>query len=122
MKADYPNLMKKTMISIIQEELKGKNEIFDTFTVSNWWEKDRYIELLALGERDVLFGSVFWKDTPATPADLHSLIQESHFVAVPRRIRRDNYLIFSKSGFSKELEKEAKKKTETVVLYTLENF
>jgi hypothetical protein len=121
MKIDYPNLMKKTMINIIQEELKGKNEIFDTFTVSNWWEKDRFIELLALGERDVLFGSVFWKDTPATPADLHSLIQESHFVAVPRRIRRDNYLIFSKSGFSKELEKEAKKKTETVVLYSLEN-
>jgi len=120
-KEDYPNLMKRTMISILQEEMRGKNELFDTYTVSNWWEKDRFIEILALGERDVLFGTVYWKDTPITPTELHSLIQESHFVAVPRRIRRDNYLLFSKGGFTKELEKEAKKKTETVVLYSLDN-
>ena len=119
-KADYPEIMGNAIYEILVHDLKGKNEFFDISSIGRWWDKENRMQLVGLGEKDVLFGAIIWRENPATSNDLHSLIQVSHFVQVPKRIRRDAYLIFCNAGFSKDLERETKRKDEMIALYTLD--
>jgi hypothetical protein len=93
---------------------------FAITNISSWWEKEKGLDLVALGEREILFGSAFWGDEEIGTDALYTLIQESHFVPAPRRIRIDNYILFSKAGFTKEAEKDIRKKRK-ISLLTLED-
>ena len=63
---------------------------------------------------------MFWGDEKIGTNELYLLIQESHFVPAPRRIRRDFYVMFSKAGFTPEAEKDIKKKR-NITLLTLDD-
>lgn len=120
-KADYSFIMKRTVLEIIKSMLVLREYPFKISNISSWWEKEKALDLVALGEKEILFGSAYWGDKPLGTEELYSLIQESHFVPAPRRIRKDYYLIFSKAGFTKDADKEIKKKR-NMTLLTLEDF
>jgi uncharacterized protein len=119
-KADYNFMMKRTVLEIIKSMFVIKEYPFVITNISSWWEKEKGLDLVALGEREILFGSAFWGDEEIGTNELYSLIQESHFVPAPRRIRIDNYVMFSKAGFTKEAEKDIKKKRK-ITLLTLDD-
>lgn len=119
-KADYSFMMKRSVLEITKSMLVLKEFPFAISNISSWWEKEKGLDLVALGEKEILFGSAFWGDEKIGTNELYMLIQESHFVPAPRRIRRDFYIIFSKAGFTPELEKDVKKKR-NIELITLDD-
>jgi hypothetical protein len=119
-KEDYNFMMKRTVLEIIKSMLVLKEFPFPITNISSWWEKEKGLDLVALGEREILFGSAFWGDEEISTDALYTLIQESHFVPAPRRIRIDNYLLFSKAGFTNEAQKDVRKKRK-ITLLTLDD-
>lgn len=119
-KEDYDFMMKRTVLEIIKSMLVIKEYPFAITNISSWWEKEKGLDLVALGEKEILFGSAFWGTDEVGINELYNLVQESHFVPAPRRIRRDFYLLFSKAGFSAEAEKDIKKKR-NISLLTLDD-
>ena len=70
-----------------------------------WWDKNSEIDIVGIGESDIIFGECKWSNKKVGINILEELIKKSENVEVKGKNR--SYILFSKSGFTEELLKSA---------------
>ncbi|MBI4656263.1 MAG: ATP-binding protein, partial [Elusimicrobia bacterium] len=90
-------------------EFMGK--IFDFERVGKWWDKNQEIDVVALNRqtKEILFGEVKWSEKPIGTNILDELKNKSKTVKYFENGRKEYFILFSKSGFTDDLLKSAKK-------------
>ncbi|WP_297454574.1 ATP-binding protein [Persephonella sp.] len=86
-----------------------------------WWDKNTEIDLVALGDREILFGECKYWDNPVGLNVLNELKGKSKYVDWRKGERKEFFAIFSKKGFTEELKKLAASE-ENILLFSLEDF
>ncbi len=85
-----------------------------------WWHRGDEIDLVALNESEnkILFGECKWSKNKVGIKLLDSLKEKSERVRWKNRKRIEEYALFSRAGFTRELKEEENK---NLRLYTLED-
>ena len=73
-----------------------------------WWDKNSEIDIVGIGESDIIFGECKWSNKKVGINILEELIKKSENVEVKGKNR--SYILFSKSGFTDELLKSAEER------------
>ena len=85
-----------------------------------WWNKNEEIDVVAIGsENEMLFGECKWTNRKTGMKVLHDLQNKSMLVNM-QNSKRKIYCLFSKSGFTRELEDYSANNT-TLYLFTPED-
>jgi uncharacterized protein len=86
--------------------------------VGKWWYKDIEIDIVGIneGNKDIVFGECKWTDKKVDIDVLENLKRKSVEVKWKNKVRKENFIIFSKSGFTKKLQ-ELSKNQHDVKLY-----
>jgi AAA+ ATPase superfamily predicted ATPase len=108
----------KTFEEICRETIQ-KTENYNK--TGSWWYKEAEIELVALNEREdqILFGECKWRSKPVEKPLLDKLEQKAENVQWRNKDREENFVLFSKNGFTEKLKKKADGRKD-LILYTLE--
>jgi hypothetical protein len=102
---------------------------FEVNRIGRWWGKNpgrekgrdrEEIDVVALNDKtgDILFAECKWTNEPVGPGLYSDLKRKSGLVQWHNDKRREHYALFSKSGFSAEMQEAAKK--EGVLLFDLD--
>ncbi len=124
-KAAMPELLAKNyekvageilLYSIINNKLP-----FNFESYGRWWDKNEEIDLVAINNsiNEILFGEVKWSDKLVGVNIYEALKNKAARVAWGRKNRKEHFALFSKSGFTPEMLKIAKK--ENVYLFHKDN-
>ena len=86
----------------------------DVARVGLWWHRGEEIDMVGLNEKEdtILFGECKWSKNRVDIKLLDELKQKSECVKWKIDKRKEKFVLFSKSGFTEELENMAKNKTE----------
>ena len=86
----------------------------DVSRVGRWWQKGEEIDIVGLNEKEntILFGECKWSKNRVDIKLLEDLKHKSECVKWKINKRREKFILFSKSGFTEELENMAKEKTD----------
>lgn len=84
-------------------DMNGENMMFNR--VGRWWDKDTEIDIVAYDSNgeDILFGECKYSKNPKGIEILADLKGKAKGVKWKNEKRKEYYVIFSKSGFTKEL-------------------
>ncbi len=88
--------------------------------VGRWWDKNIEIDIVALGEEEILFGECKYWEKPVDIDVLKELKEKSKHVKTEKEFK-NYFAIFSKSGFSDELI-DLSKREKNIFLYELKDF
>lgn len=90
--------------------------------VGKWWYKEHEIDVVALDEQEnkILLGEVKWTNQKTGEKLLRDLEGKAERVQWQNKDRKEKYILFSKNGFTQELEEAAKQRND-LELYALEN-
>ncbi|WP_297887070.1 ATP-binding protein [Sulfurihydrogenibium sp.] len=92
---------------------------FSIKRIGKWWDKDTEIDVVALGEKEILFGECKYWDSPVGLNVLEDLKVKSEQVGYKEK---DEYFaIFSRRGFTQDLINFSKK-NKNIFLFSLEEF
>lgn len=99
------------------------NSKYRGYETGRWWYREDEIDLVAISKREnrILFGECKWSRKEAGPKVLKRLEEKSGQVRWGDKDRKEAFVIFSRSGFSKGLESIAKKRAD-VSLVGLRDF
>jgi len=77
--------------------------------VGRWWSREREIDIVGLAEDDntAVFGECKWSINPVGTDILNDLEKKAVLVDWRKGERKEYFILFSRSGFTKELEKRA---------------
>ena len=70
-----------------------------------WWDKNSEIDIVGIGEIDIIFGECKWSNKKVGINILEELVKKSENVEIKGKNR--SYILFSKSGFTEELMKSS---------------
>lgn len=89
--------------------------------IGGWWERESEIDLLAISraEKQALLGECKWSVNPVGTNILDDLKQKAQLILREGDITQLHYALFSRSGFTPALEKQAQE--EHVSLYSVDN-
>jgi hypothetical protein len=106
---ELSNYIGKTFEKVCADFVKRKNangEFKVRFRkIGRWWgnnphkKKQEEIDIVGLNDEVMLFGECKWRNQKVGTAELNKLIEKSGMFSA----REKMYILFSKSGFSKEL-------------------
>lgn len=87
-----------------------QDRIFTFHKVGRWWDKNEEIDIVALNNKtgDILFGEVKWSNKKVGTDIYEYLIRKSQKVDWTTKNRKEHFCLFSKSGFTAEMQKRAK--------------
>ena len=85
----------------------GKIPPFEFHKAGRWWDKNEEIDLLVLSDKYILLGECKWWDNKVGMNVFYELKRKAEFINLIKQ--KKLYAIFSKSGFTSELETKAKK-------------
>ncbi len=98
--------------------------IFDIYPsivkVGKWWYKDTEIDVVAFNEetKKIIFGECKYTEKKVDINTLEKLKRKSKEVKWKNKKRNEEFIIFSKSGFTKELQELSKKQKNIKILDT----
>ncbi len=98
----YQKHMLETISQILCEKFNHK-PLFPVNEIGPWWNRNGSMDLIAVGEKDILFTSIHLKSRAAGYAELDRLMENSKDVAVPSKPKKEHFLIVSKEGFTQDL-------------------
>lgn len=77
----------------------------------NYWDKNTEIDIVAMNETEkkILFGECKWSNQLTDSRVLHELKEKAKTIDWNMQKRKEYFILFSKNGFSKELQLLAKK-------------
>lgn len=75
---------------------------FPISKLGRWWHKDKEIDIVALGEKEILFCECKWQEKVDAKKILSELKEKSKFVQWNNEGRKEHYAVFAKS-FRKKL-------------------
>lgn len=73
--------------------------------IGRWWSKEHEIDIVALDEeaKTVIFGECKWSKSPAGEDIYDGLVRKSQHVDWHRDKRKERYILFSRSGFTRRM-------------------
>lgn len=80
--------------------------------IGRWWgnnpdkKRQEKIDILAIDEDNAIFGECKWRNEPTGIGVLNELVEKSELF---KQYKNKYYILFSKTGFTKELEEAAAK-------------
>ena len=100
----YENVCKDLMWNL-------QDELFEFNRVGRWWNNNEEIDIVAFNSetKDIIFGECKWSKKPIGINIYESLKKKAAQVEWNEKERKDHFILFSKSGFTPDLEKLAKK-------------
>ncbi len=95
------------------------NHRYKGYEIGKWWYGEDEIDIVALDDREkkILLGECKWSKNPVGVGTLESLKVKSSKVRWNDESRTEEYLLFSRSGFTSELEEL---QDDELMLYSLE--
>ncbi len=119
-KKDYSNsqnskfkvLVSRTYEQVAKEILyKLENKIFEFEKIGSWWLNEEEIDLVALNEKQkkIIFGECKWSEKPIGVDVYLNLKRKSQLVNWHNNERQEFFILYSKSGFTKNIKDLAKK-------------
>ena len=101
-------------------DMNGKDILFNR--VGRWWNKDIEIDIVAYDSNgdDILFGECKYSKNPKGIDVLADLKVKANEVEWNKAKRKEYYVIFSKSGFTKELLERAEKEKSIILVDKLD--
>ena len=112
--SDFNTLVAENYEKVAQEiVLKNEDKFFPINKIGRWWDKNEQIDLIALNENEdkILFGEVKWSNKPVGTNIYDDLKRKAKLVKWGTEKRREYFCLFSKSGFTDEMKKVAKKES-----------
>lgn len=96
---------------------KRQTDLFPFSRVGRWWEGNEEIDLVALNENsnEILFGEAKWSNKQAGTNIYEELKQKTKMVHWGEKGRKEYFALFSKSGFTPDMKKLARK--ESILLF-----
>jgi len=96
---------------------KHQLKLFAFSRVGRWWEGNEEIDLVAVNEntREILFGEVKWSNKQVGTNIYEDLKRKASKVTWGKKGRKEHFVLFSKSGFTSDMRKLARK--EGVLLF-----
>ena len=79
--------------------------------VGRYWDRQEEIDVVAINEeeKEALFAEVRWQKNPMDLSVLRELIRKAEVVEWEKGQRKEHFALFSRSGFTDKLKREAKK-------------
>ncbi|BAL80392.1 ATP-binding protein [Caldisericum exile] len=109
---DFNTVVAENYERVAQDILKRHEEEFFPFeSIGRWWDRNEEIDVVALNkiENKILFGEVKWSNKPVGVDIYENLKRKASLVEWKKEGRKEYYCLFSKSGFTDEMKKIAKK-------------
>lgn len=96
---------------ILRNNILNKKIPLNFEVYGRWWDRNEEIDLIALNSRtnEILFGEVKWSNKPIGTNIYEGLKKKSQRVEWGRKNRTEYFALFSKTGFTQDLKKTAKK-------------
>lgn len=120
-KRDFDKFVSHIFEDISQEITLLTTLPFPILKIGKWWDKDNEIDLVALGENEIIFGECKWSNSKIGLNILNDLKEKSKYVEWRNQTRKEYYALYSKSGFTSDLSIHAKKET-NIFLFSLKDF
>ncbi|MGY0394312.1 ATP-binding protein [Fusobacterium sp. SYSU M8A802] len=92
----YEELARETLFSNLQIPFPIKK-------LGRWWNNNEEIDIVALGDKDIIFGECKWSNKKVGLSVLFSLKEKSKKVNWNNNSRKEYFILFSKEGFSEDL-------------------
>ncbi|HOI24690.1 MAG TPA: ATP-binding protein [Caldisericia bacterium] len=116
-KTYYPEHMKEVIAEILIEKFQ-KGVFFPVKYIGPWWDRCKNMDLMVSGSKEMLYVKINTGPKIAGMDSLDHLEREVAFVELPKRIKKETYLILSTNGFAPMLQKEAQK-NKNLLLWSL---
>lgn len=94
-----------------------KKKFMDKYSYAGkWWKNNNEIDIVGINNetKEIIFGEVKWSNKQVGTNIFKSLKEKSSFVKWHNDERKENFILFSKSGFTADMKKFAKK--ENIIL------
>lgn len=117
-RVDFNLLVSENYEKVAIEIVKAnEDKFFRIDKIGRWWDRNEEIDLVALNEKEnkILFGEVKWSNKPVGVNIYDDLKKKVKNVQWGRQDREEQFCLFSKSGFTENMEKIAR--IENVVLF-----
>jgi uncharacterized protein len=103
----------------VSKEILGnlQNKIFEFEKIDSWWLNEEEIDIVAINERSkkILFGECKWTEKLLSTKVYLNLKRKARLVNWHNNTRKEYFILFSKSGFTKNLIKIAKQENVLLV-------
>lgn len=88
-----------------------RDELFTFERVGKWWQDEKEIDVVALNSqtKDILFGEAKWSEKQVGTNIYAQLKEKAAHVDWKNASRKERYILFSKSGFTKDMVELARK-------------
>ena len=88
-----------------------RDELFTFERSGKWWEDEKEIDVVALNSqtKDILFGEAKWSEKQVGANIYAQLKEKAARVDWKKASRKEHYILFSKSGFTKDMIELARK-------------
>ena len=80
-----------------------RNKIFSFERIGRWWNKEEEIDIIGVNKKtqEIIFGECKWSDNLVDKPVFYDLKRKSVEVKWNNEQRKEYFIIFSKSGFTK---------------------
>jgi len=122
-KGDFPTVVADNYEALTPEMIRShEDKFFPLERIGRWWDRNEEIDLVGLNENEkkILFGEAKWSNKPIGVDIYDDLKRKSRLVDWNRDRRTEFFCLFSKSGFTDNLLKRAKK--EKIALFNKDRF
>ena len=120
-KQDFSQYVSFVFEKVCLDYIKNINLPFQVQKYGKWWDKNEEIDIIVIGENEILFGECKYWNNIAGVNVFKELIEKSEKVKVQDKNLKKFYAICSKKGFSRKLIKLSKN-NENLMLFSLKNF
>ena len=83
--------------------------------LGRWWDKGEEIDIVGMGENEILFGECKWSSKKVGLSVLYDLKEKSRKVKWKDNKREEYFILFSKEGFTPELREFALKEKNIIL-------
>ena len=100
----------------LARESMWENVPFPLLKVGRWWDKNTEVDIVALGENNkIVFGECKYSKKQVGLNVLKELQEKVKNIKWNNKNREEYFILFSKSGFSEELEELAQKEKNIIL-------
>ena len=100
----------------LARESMWENIPFPLLKVGRWWDKNTEVDIVALGENNkIIFGECKYSKKQVGLSILKQLQEKAKNIKWNNNNREEYFILFSKSGFSEELEELAQKEKNIIL-------
>lgn len=115
-KNEFNLWVSKIYEDLARETILNSSEIpFPIKKLGRWWNNNEEIDIVGLGDNEIIFGECKWSNKKVGLSVLLSLKEKSKSVKWSNNSRKEYFILFSKEGFSDDLI-SLSKKDKTIIL------